>query len=74
MHALSQRATGDMRINCRGVTFMASASVGDMLRLFTEHHAAGRRVKLVEVPRHLSELFKRMRLNSLFGGDEGGLD
>lgn len=68
MEALATDASGDLRLDCRGVTFMSSASVGQVVRVVNERRARGRRVTFEPLPDHLLELFRRMRLESFFGG------
>jgi len=67
MEAMARSSGGDLRVDCRGITFMSSASVGQIVMLVNERRASGRRVTLEEVPEHLRELFRRMRLETFLG-------
>ncbi|MBX3355051.1 MAG: STAS domain-containing protein [Phycisphaeraceae bacterium] len=69
LEALSQSPTRDLRIDCDRVTFMASASVGQLVKLVNDVRGRGGRVTLEPLPVHLSELFRRMRLETFLGAD-----
>lgn len=72
MEALARQSDRDLRVDCGGITFLPSASVGQIVMLVTERRAAGRRVELVSLPDHLIELFRRMRLESFLGSARTG--
>lgn len=68
MESMARNITGDLRLDCRGITFMSSASVGQVVMLVNERRAHGRKVVLEHVPDDLMELFRRMRLETFLGG------
>lgn len=72
VQALGEQSAGDLRVDCSGITFMSSASVGQLVRLVNERRAFGHRVMLEHLPDHLVELFRRMRLHTFLGGDPRG--
>jgi len=72
VEAVSHQPGGDLRLDCSGISFMSSASVGQLVKLVNERRARGRRVMFAQLPEHLAELFRRMRLETFLGGDPRG--
>lgn len=67
IESMARSGQADLRVDCHDITFMSSASVGQLVMLVNERRAHGRRVTLERLPDHLLELIKRMRLETFLG-------
>ncbi len=71
IESMARSGQSDLRVDCHGITFMSSASVGLLVMLVNERQAHGRRVTLERMPDHLLELIRRMRLETFLGKPAG---